>query len=200
MRSLTSVVILAQICFVSSIAQIEPPQKCSFDVTDLIWSSVHNDDAMACSKETGFLLGFAPPAEATWDKILNSQACNKWWNGVVSSINLINPPCTFNNLDNTPGTTDTASFNWKLRDLVGVTQSMNGTTAPSTTPLPTNTSKTFQPTMPSPTTTPNSPATTVLPSANPIASPGAVPSTSVVSCGSLLGLNAAVVVVANMFA
>ncbi|KAH9117538.1 hypothetical protein LEN26_012613 [Aphanomyces euteiches] len=97
---------------------------------------------LSCLEKTGVSPATASPSDADLQKVLAEPVCTKWWDGVVSDVKGISPPCDITGPDGT--TFNTASFPWTIKTLFQFARqnaaNITTTVAPSagsnTTPAP----------------------------------------------------------------
>ncbi|CAK4652853.1 unnamed protein product, partial [Aphanomyces euteiches] len=70
---------------------------------------------LSCLEKTGVSPATASPSDADLQKVLAEPVCTKWWDGVVSDVKGISPPCDITGPDGT--TFNTASFPWTIKTL-----------------------------------------------------------------------------------
>ncbi|RHY85231.1 hypothetical protein DYB37_013889 [Aphanomyces astaci] len=93
----------------------DPSQKCEDSVTTVLAVETVDPAILVCAKDSGVTIDLSvTPTDADLAKVVATKSCTAWWDGVVSKVKAISPPCDFPVEGGS--VVNTAKFNWGLRD------------------------------------------------------------------------------------
>ncbi|KAG9398749.1 hypothetical protein AC1031_014067 [Aphanomyces cochlioides] len=111
----TTSVLVAASCIASASAGIIGDTLCQGKFQTYLYGSMASSAYLSCLEKTGVSPATTSPSDADLQNVLAEPVCTKWWDGVVSDVKGISPPCDITGPDGT--TFNTTSFPWTIKTL-----------------------------------------------------------------------------------